>query len=44
MIGGLGGSAAAAQAKKRNHAQCGLAVAGTPSEMADVLLKKWGKA
>ncbi len=40
----VGGADDTAQAKKRILAECGIAVAETPSEMADVLLKKWGKA
>jgi succinyl-CoA synthetase alpha subunit len=39
----VGGADDTAQAKKRILAECGIAVAETPSEMADVLLRKWGK-
>lgn len=40
----VGGADDTAQAKKRILAECGIAVAETPSDMADTLLKKWGKA
>jgi succinyl-CoA synthetase alpha subunit len=39
----VGGADDTAQAKKRILADCGIAVAETPSDMADALLKKWGK-
>jgi succinyl-CoA synthetase alpha subunit len=39
----VGGADDTAQAKKRILAECGIAVAETPSAMADTLLKKWGK-
>ena len=39
----IGGADDTAQAKKRILAECGIAVAETPSDMADALLKKWGK-
>ena len=31
------------QAKKRILAECGIAVAETPSDMARTLLERWGK-
>ena len=40
----VGGADDTAQAKKRILAECGIAVSETPSDMADTLLKKWGKA
>lgn len=40
----VGGEEDTAQAKKRILAECGIAVAETPSDMAATLLKKWGKA
>ncbi len=40
----VGGADDTAQAKKRILAECGIAVAETPSTMADTLLKHWGKA
>lgn len=40
----VGGTDDTAQAKKRILAECGIAVAETPADMADTLLKKWGKA
>lgn len=39
----VGGADDTAQAKKRILAECGIAVAETPSDMAETLLKKWGK-
>lgn len=40
----VGGSEDTAQAKKRILAECGIAIAETPAEMADTLLRHWGKA
>lgn len=40
----VGGADDTAQAKKRVLAECGIAVAETPSDMAATLLKRWGKA
>jgi succinyl-CoA synthetase alpha subunit len=39
----VGGAEDTAQAKKRILAECGIAVAETPSSMADTLLKHWGR-
>jgi succinyl-CoA synthetase alpha subunit len=39
----VGGEEDTAQAKKRILAECGIAVAETPSVMARTLLEKWGK-
>jgi succinyl-CoA synthetase alpha subunit len=39
----VGGEEDTAQAKKRILAECGIAVAETPSEMATTLLARWGK-
>jgi succinyl-CoA synthetase alpha subunit len=39
----VGGEEDTAQAKKRILAECGIAVAETPSEMATTLLERWGK-
>ena len=39
----VGGAEDTAAAKKRILADCGIAVAETPSVMADTLLKLWGK-
>jgi len=39
----VGGEEDTAQAKKRILAECGIAVAETPSDMAKVLLERWGK-
>ncbi len=39
----VGGAEDTAQAKKRILADCGIAVAETPSSMADTLLKLWGR-
>ena len=40
----VGGADDTADAKKRILRECGIAVAETPSELADTLLKHWGKA
>ncbi|QQL45459.1 succinate--CoA ligase subunit alpha [Sulfuriroseicoccus oceanibius] len=40
----VGGADDTAEAKKRILRECGIAVAETPSELADTLLKHWGKA
>lgn len=40
----VGGEEDTADAKKRILRECGIAVAETPSELADTLLKHWGKA
>ena len=40
----VGGADDTAQAKKRILAECGIAVAETPADMAATLLKHWGKA
>ena len=39
----VGGEEDTAQAKKRILAECGIAVAETPSDMARTLLERWGK-
>jgi succinyl-CoA synthetase alpha subunit len=39
----VGGEDDTAQAKKRILAECGIAVAETPSDMARTLLERWGK-
>jgi succinyl-CoA synthetase alpha subunit len=39
----VGGEEDTAQAKKRILAECGIAVAETPSDMAKTLLERWGK-
>ena len=39
----VGGEDDTAEAKKRILAECGIAVAETPSDMARTLLEKWGK-
>ncbi len=39
----VGGDEDTAQAKKKILAECGIAVAETPSDMATTLLKHWGK-
>lgn len=39
----VGGEDDTAEAKKRILAECGIAVAETPSDMAKALLEKWGK-
>lgn len=39
----VGGEEDTAQAKKRILAECGIAVAETPSDMATTLLARWGK-
>jgi len=39
----VGGEEDTAQAKKKILAECGIAVAETPSSMASTLLEKWGK-
>lgn len=39
----VGGENDTAEAKKRILAECGIAVAETPSDMATALLEKWGK-
>ena len=39
----VGGGEDTAAAKKRILAECGIAVAETPSDMAETLLKHWGK-
>jgi succinyl-CoA synthetase alpha subunit len=39
----VGGEEDTAEAKKRILAECGIAVAETPSEMATTLLERWGK-
>jgi succinyl-CoA synthetase alpha subunit len=39
----VGGEDDTAEAKKRILAECGIAVAETPSDMATTLLEKWGK-
>ncbi len=39
----VGGADDTAEAKKRILAECGIAVAETPSEMASTLLERWGK-
>jgi len=39
----VGGADDTAEAKKRILAECGIAVAETPSEMAATLLERWGK-
>ena len=39
----VGGEDDTAQAKKRILAECGIAVAETPSDMAKTLLERWGK-
>ena len=39
----VGGEEDTAQAKKKILAECGIAVAETPSEMATTLLERWGK-
>ncbi len=40
----VGGDEDTAQAKKRILADCGIAVADSPADMASTLLKAWGKA
>jgi succinyl-CoA synthetase alpha subunit len=39
----VGGDEDTAEAKKKILAECGIAVAETPSDMATALLEKWGK-
>jgi succinyl-CoA synthetase alpha subunit len=39
----VGGDEDTAQAKKKILAECGIAVAETPSVMAKTLLERWGK-
>ena len=39
----VGGDEDTAQAKKRILAECGIAVAETPSDMASTLLERWGR-
>ncbi len=39
----VGGEDDTAEAKKRILAECGIAVAETPSVMATTLLERWGK-
>jgi succinyl-CoA synthetase alpha subunit len=39
----VGGEEDTAQAKKRILAECGIAVADSPADMAAALLKIWGK-
>ena len=39
----VGGEEDTAQAKKRILAECGIAVAETPSDMATTLLARWGR-
>lgn len=39
----VGGEEDTAQAKKKILAECGIAVAETPSDMASTLLERWGK-
>jgi succinyl-CoA synthetase alpha subunit len=39
----VGGEEDTAEAKKRILAECGIAVAETPSDMATTLLARWGK-
>ncbi len=39
----VGGADDTAEAKKKILAECGIAVSETPSELADTLLKHWGK-
>ena len=39
----VGGAEDTAEAKKRILAECGIAVAETPSVMAETLLERWGK-
>jgi len=39
----VGGADDTAEAKKKILAECGIAVSETPSELADTLLKLWGK-
>jgi len=40
----IGGADDTAEAKKRIMAECGIAVADSPADMASALLKLWGKA
>ena len=39
----VGGEEDTAEAKKKILAECGIAVAETPSDMASTLMDRWGK-